>query len=70
MNTTQILNYVSRRVDEVMDDLFATVHRKFNTKSGDILPEQQIQLDVIKSDLSRLMTNQVIQNLESKDNLE
>lgn len=42
---------------------FSDCHQHFNTKSGDIFPEQQLKLDAIESDLVDLITAQVKQNL-------
>jgi hypothetical protein len=54
---------ISNIVDEYIEEIFSDAHYEFNTKSGDIFPDQQITLDRIKDDLTQLVMNQVSQNI-------
>lgn len=50
-------------VHDKLDEVFTTLHMEAGTSSGDIAPEQAIELDEIELQLSKLITAQVWQNL-------
>lgn len=54
---------MSDTVDKAIDDLFVISHDMFETKSGDITPDQVMRLDKIKKDLLDLILEQTKQNL-------
>lgn len=54
---------MSDTVDKAIDDLFVISHDLFETKSGDITPDQSVRLDKIKDDLKTLIIEQTKQNL-------
>ena len=47
-----------------LDGILATLHQKYNTISGDIYPEQATKLESSIKDLSKLIAEQIHQNLE------
>jgi len=51
-------------VEQSTFDLFVKAHEEFNTVSGDITPDQALLLTKIKDDLTKLIVEQVTQNLE------
>ena len=50
-------------INEAIDDVFLVAHQEFNTKSGDITPEQNERLESLKTELFDLILEQVKQNL-------
>lgn len=50
-------------VHDKLDEVFTLIHKEAGTTSGDIAPEQAIELDEIELQLSKLITAQVWQNL-------
>lgn len=50
-------------VSNCIDDMFIGVHSILHTTSGDITPDQVLKLDQIKEELSKLIIEQVNQNL-------
>ena len=57
------VNKIKEFVEDGIDQIFVDVHMEANTKSGDITPDQAYRLDGIKRKLTRLMYDQVKQNL-------
>lgn len=62
-----VLEYTRELVDVEIDNIFIDVHQEFNTSSGDITPDQSMRLDKLKEDLSKLITEQVTDNIELKN---
>jgi len=54
---------IQSELDEAIDDVFLVAHQEFNTKSGDITPEQNERLESLKTQLFDLILEQVKQNL-------
>jgi hypothetical protein len=54
---------IQSELDEAIDDVFLLAHQEFNTKSGDITPEQNERLESLKTQLFDLILEQVKQNL-------
>jgi len=54
---------IEDELDESIDEVFVTAHQLFETKSGDITPEQSERLDSLKKQIFDLMLEQVKQNL-------
>ena len=67
MNKFLLKQSVSSKVDEGIDQIFATVHQLAHTESGDIDPMQVVELDQIKEQLSALITDQVAANNPKND---
>jgi hypothetical protein len=67
MNTFLLRQSVSSKVDDGIDQIFATIHKAAMTGSGDITPEQTVDLDQIKKQLVNLITDQVAQNDPKND---
>ena len=67
MNTTDytipVNNCAKFTVELVVSQAFKYVHSEFKVKSGDITPEQEERLSLIKKQLSELIAEQVLQNL-------
>jgi hypothetical protein len=59
-----ILEYTKNLLNNKIDELFVDIHQEFNTESGDITPDQQFKLDKLIEELSKLITDQVHQNLD------
>lgn len=59
----EINQNVSTRFNHYLDLLFNEVHNDFCTKSGDISPDQQVELDSLTEKMINLITEQVFQNL-------
>jgi hypothetical protein len=55
--------YITKRVEQEIECLFKEFHEKYNTKSGDITPKQQFNLDAYTAELISVMHEQVKQNL-------
>jgi hypothetical protein len=63
MNQENLKTLIEKQVDDAMDLIFANAHGAAMTTSGDITPEQQLQLDNIQDQLKNLVYTQVMQNL-------
>lgn len=63
IDVAQITCDVDIEVDHAIDFLLVSLHQKFNTKSGDITPEQTERLIQLQEQLSALISEQIIQNL-------
>lgn len=61
MNKDEIKHVVTSELDK----LFVKLHKRFNTSSGDITPEQELKLQVLQEELCELISTQVHQNLDS-----
>lgn len=59
----QLKIIIGLNVDSVIEGLFSEMHVFAETKSGDISPDQQSELNRIKLELSELIYQQVKQNL-------
>lgn len=60
---TEKFKEVEDGLTENIDNVFVLAHQLFGTKSGDISPEQVLQLDSLKKQLFDLILEQVKQNL-------
>lgn len=58
--------FIDKQVDATVELIFISAHGFAMTNSGDITPEQEAKLDIIKEDLKSLVMTQVIQNLDEK----
>ena len=58
-----VKNVTERKVDQAIDDVFAEVHQEFMSKSGDISPDQQFEMDKLKNKITNLRATQVMDNL-------
>ena len=67
MNTFLLRQSVSSKVDDGIDEIFATIHKAAMTNDGHISPEQTVELDHIKEQLVSLITDQVAQNDPKND---
>lgn len=67
MTTENFNKFIEQQVDAAVDLIFANAHGYAMTTSGDITPEQVIQLDKIKEELKTLVYNQVSQNLPQQE---
>lgn len=63
MKPENLKSIISKQVDDAVHLIFANAHGVAMTTSGDITPEQQMQLDSIQEQLKTLVYNQVVQNL-------
>ena len=63
MNQEQLKTFIEQQVNYAMDLIFNNAHSAAMTTSGDITPEQQLQLDNIQDQLKALVYTQVMQNL-------
>lgn len=63
LNIERVKSSILIEVEKSIEYLFYEIHQKFNTKSGDITPEQSERLIQLKGQLAELMTEQTIQNL-------
>lgn len=54
---------IEDELDGSIDEVFVTAHQLFETKSGDITPEQSERLDSLKKQIFELVLEQVKQNL-------
>ncbi len=57
------LEEISDELESVVDGVFVTAHQLFETKSGDITPEQTERLDSLRKQMVDLILEQVKQNL-------
>ena len=55
--------YIKNKLERVIDELFYDLHQEYDTKSGDISPMLQHELDETIEKLSHLITRQVQDNL-------
>ena len=60
---TKLEQKTDELVKESINAIFYQLHKKFKTKSGDITPEQDLMLDYYTTQLSKLISEQVKQNL-------
>jgi len=67
MNTENLKSIINKQVDDAVDLIFANAHGVAMTTSGDITPEQQLQLDNIQEQLKTLVYNQVTQNIPEQE---
>ena len=68
---SQIKKDAIKLLDASVETIFNTLHKKYETSSGDISPYQQYLLDDIKAQLVEVYTDQVFQNIDfTKVNLE
>ena len=68
---SQIKKDAIKLLDASVDSIFNTLHKKYETTSGDISPYQQYLVDDIKEQLVDVYTNQVFQNIDfTKVNLQ
>jgi len=63
MTPENLKTFIEQQVEDAMNLIFANAHGAAMTTSGDITPEQQLQLDSIQDQLENLVYTQVIQNL-------
>lgn len=63
MTTENFKKFIDAQVDAALELVFANAHGYAMTTSGDITPEQQLQLENIQEELKTLVYNQVTQNL-------
>jgi len=63
MTPENFKKFIEQQVDAAVNLIFANAHGYAMTTSGDITPEQQLQLDNIQEELATLVRNQVTQNL-------
>lgn len=62
MKESTIKQFITEELDKSIDELFVKIHKKAKTTSGDITPDQDFRLQVLKEEIVILMTNQVISN--------
>lgn len=60
---TKIEKKAAVLLDAAINEVFTALHIEFKTKSGDITPEQDSFLTYYKSQLEKLIIEQVKQNL-------
>lgn len=63
MTKQEMNTIILDKLDNLIDDLFSDMHRDFNTQSGDITPQQMHELNDAIFKVSKLMTEQIYQNL-------
>jgi hypothetical protein len=51
-------------LETMCEGLFQTLHKHYQTISGDISPTQQFRLEELQEELSSLIADQVFQNLD------
>ncbi len=61
---SQISLDATKLVDQTVETIFNTLHKKYKTSSGDISPYQEYLLDDIKKQLVDVFSNQVFQNID------
>lgn len=66
MKSENLKSIINKQVDDAVNLIFANAHGVAMTTSGDITPEQQLQLDNIQEQLKTLVYNQVVQNLRDE----
>jgi hypothetical protein len=57
------LNAIEEELGDAIDEVFVTAHQLFESKSGDISPDQMEQLDSLKKQLLDLILTQTKRNL-------
>lgn len=62
MKENTIKQFLTEELDKNIDELFVKIHKKAKTVSGDITPDQDFRLQVLKEEIVILMTNQVVSN--------
>lgn len=62
MKRTEFRDIVLKKLEENHEALFQEIHEIAGTKSGDIAPEQQMELHGLTNKLVNLMVEQVMQN--------
>jgi uncharacterized lipoprotein YmbA len=60
---TKLEKEAQQLLESAINEVFTTLHNKFKTQSGDILPDQVTMLDYYTNQLSKLIAEQVKQNL-------
>ena len=55
--------YVKIKLERAIDKIIYDLHQEYQTKSGDITPEQQVELEETIEKLSFLINDQLQQNL-------
>ena len=56
---------ISALIDDAVNHIFADAQDKLGITSGDILPEQELKLDEVKEQLSKVITEIVEFELET-----
>lgn len=59
-----VYKYTLDLLESEIDSIFVDIHQQFNTSSGDITPEQVMELDNLKEKLAKLITDQVCANIK------
>ena len=54
---------IKQLVKDRIDDLFIEAHEKYETSGSDITPEQELEVEIVEDFLTRLLYNQVKQNI-------
>lgn len=62
-----VYKYTLDLLESEIDSIFVDVHQQFNTSSGDITPDQVMELEQLKEKLARLISKQVTSNIELKN---
>ena len=61
---SQIKKDAIKLLDASVESIFNTLHKKYETSSGDISPYQQYLVDDIKAQFIEVYTDQVFQNID------
>jgi len=62
-----VYKYTLDLLESEIDSIFVDVHQQFNTSSGDITPDQVMELEQLKEKLAKLISKQVTSNIELKN---
>jgi hypothetical protein len=62
-NKRNMYDFITERLEDEISHLFTEFHEKYNTKGGDIYPEQQHNLDRYTEVIAQIMYEQIKQNL-------
>ncbi len=54
---------IESELESAIDEVFVVAHQEFNTKSGDITPEQMVRLSSLRNQIFDLILEQVKQSL-------
>lgn len=54
---------IKEHLHDVIEDVFFSAHKLAGTKSGDITPDQETQVNGLEAQLAELIYQQTIQNL-------
>jgi hypothetical protein len=60
---TKLDKEAQQLLESAINEVFTILHNNFKTQSGDILPHQVTMLDYYTNQLSKLIAEQVKQNL-------